>query len=173
MKLWVKTKMIGEGTDVDSRRPCLPVDLPYSMLDLGDECLVRVTGKPEDLKKLIEDAAVKLLKDEEARKIIRTKHPNSDLEDLDIADVELEELAKAERLDPCGIKRDVQVPTRGRRVLQCQEMHLLRILAKKKGVDLSDLEEDIELGSKHAFNRALARLRGETGLREVYRWVRK
>lgn len=152
------------------RRVC---PFTYSMLDLGNECLVRLSGKPEDIKKLIEDPEIKVLKDEEARKIIKSKYPNSDLEDLDVADIELEELAKAEGLDPHEIKRDVQVPTRGRRVLQCQEAHLFRVLAKKKKVDISDIEEHIELGSKHAFNRALARLRGKTGLRELYRRVRK
>ena len=173
MKVWIKTDIVGKGTEDDPRRPYLPVNLPHSMLDLGNECLARVTGKPEDLKKLVEESAIKLLKDEEARQTIKSKHPNSDLEDLDIADIELEELARAEGLDPNEIKRDIQIPTRGKRVLQCQEMHLLRVLAKKKDVDLSDLEEDIELGSKHAFNRALARLREKTGLREVYKRVRK
>ena len=90
-----------------------------------------------------------MLKDEEARAIIKSKNPNADLEDVDVVDIELEELARSEGLDPHEIKRDILVPTRGKRVLQCQEAHLLRVLAKKKGIDISDIEEHIELGSKH------------------------
>jgi len=169
MKLWIKTKIVGKGTEDNPRRPYLPVNLPYSMLDLGDECLVRVSGKPEDIKKLLNDPNITVLKDEEARAIIKSKNPNADLEDVDVVDIELEELARSEGLDPHEIKRDIQVSTRGRRVLQCQEAHLLRVLAKKKGIDISDIEEHIELGSKHAHNRALARLRGAAGIRDIYK----
>ena len=50
MKLWIKTKIVGKGTEDDPKRPYLPVNLLYSALYLGDECLVRVSGKPEEIK---------------------------------------------------------------------------------------------------------------------------
>jgi len=178
MKAWVKTKLEKKVsiTGETIRVPYLANQpVRYSVMELGnDECLCRVSGTPEQINTIAADSSVLLLTDKEAKELIKSRNPNSDLENIDVPDAELEELAKVEELNPHEIKRDVQIPTRGRQVLQCQEMHLLRILATKRGVDLSDLEEDIELGSKHAFNRALARLRGRrTGLREIYRRVRK
>jgi len=172
MKLWIKTKFeIKEIDGIPHRVPAgVPETLPYSIFEIDDNtCLVRVSGKPEEIKKLLSDPNITVLTDEEARAIIKSKNPNADLEDVDVVDIELEELARSEGLDPHEIKRDVLVPTKGRRVLQCQEAHLLRVLAKKKGIDISDIEEHIELGSKHAHNRALARLRGKTGVKDIYK----
>lgn len=168
MKLWIKTKIIGTGTDEDPRRPYLPASTHYSMLDLENECLCRITITPNQLSSIQNDTNIAVLTDDEALQIIKSINQNAELEDVDVADVELEELAKQYGVDPVEEKRTVIVPTRGRRVLQCQEAHLLRVIAKKKSVDISDIEEHIELGSKHAYNRALARIRGEVGGKHLY-----
>jgi len=171
MKLWIKTKIVGSGTAEDPRRAYIPTDnINCVMMEIDDNtCLCRIAGHPDEIKTILSDPNITVVTDAEALDIIKSKNKYFELEDLDVTDPELEELARSEGLDPHEIKRDVQVPTRGKRVLQCQEAHLLRVLAKKKGIDISDIEEHIELGSKHAHNRALARLRGAAGIRDIYK----
>jgi len=174
MKLWIKTKFVGKGTENDPRRPYLPVNLPYSMLDLGDECLVRVSGKLEETKKLIEDPDITVLKDEEAREIIRSRNPNADLENVDIIDVEIDEIAKENGLNPHEIRRDIQIPTVGKQLLQDQEKHLMTVVSKKLGFSRAywdkvasvhynkkgiDIDRDIRAGYNYAHTFVLDRIR--------------
>ena len=174
MKIWIKTKMIGKGTESDPKRPYLPVNLPYSMLDLGDECLVRVSGKPEEIKKLLSDPNITVLKDEEARAIIKSKYPNVDLENADIIDVEIDEIAKEIGLDPHEIRRDIQMPTVGKQILQDQEKHLMTVISKKLGFSRAywdkvagihynkkgiEIDRDIRTGYNYAHTFVLDRIR--------------
>jgi len=176
MKIWIKTSFI--KVEIGGRiikEPYLPKSklladalyegkIAYSLIDLGDEtCLCRVSALPELAASIVADTAITVLTDSEAEAILKSKYPLSELENLDIKDVEVDELAKAEGIDP-AVRADIQVPTRGRQVLQSQEMHLLKLIANKKRIDIGDLEEEIELGKNHAHNQALARLRGSSGI---------
>jgi len=165
MKAWIKTKIVGDGTEHNPKRPYLPLELPYSMIELdANTCLARVSGMPNPIQPVLADVEIEEITDADARVIIKSKYPHADLENIDVADIELDEIARAEGLNPDEVRKKIRVATRGKQILQCQEMHLMRVLAAKRGVDLADLEEHIELGYNHAHNQALARLRGSSGI---------
>jgi len=132
MKVWVKTKIIGTGTGTDPRRPYLSgQDVRYSVIELAnDKCLCRCAGTPEQINTITADADITQLTDEEARKIIKSKYPDSDLENVDVADPEIDEIAKAQGIDP-KIRADLIIPTRGRQVLQDQENYLMAHICEK------------------------------------------
>jgi len=132
MKVWIKTKFVaGEKGD---REPYLArLKLSYSLIDLGDVCLCRVAGTPDQISTILADAEITQLTDEEARKIIKSKHPNSDLENVDVADPEVDEMAKSLGIDP-HIRADIQVPTVGKQLLQDQEKHLLSLISERLGL---------------------------------------
>jgi len=174
MKLWIKTKIVGKGTEDDPRRPYLSVNLPYSMIDLGNECLARVSSKPEEIKKLLGDQNITVLKDEEARAIIKSRYPNANLENVDVIDIEIDEIAKENGLDPHEIRRDIQIPTVGKQVLQDQEKHLMTVVSKKLGFSRAywdkvagihynkkgiEIDRDIRTGYNYAHTFVLDRIR--------------
>ena len=135
MKAWIKTKIIGEGTEDNPRRPYLAGQrVTSSMIEIdGGACLCRVAGTPEQINIILEDTEITQLTDEAARQIIKSKYPNSDLENLDIADSEIDEIAKSLGLDP-KIRGDIQIPTRGKQVLQDQENYLMAHISEKLGL---------------------------------------
>jgi len=135
MKAWIKTKIIGTGAEDDPRRPYLAnQSVPASMIEINaDTCLCRVAGTPDQISAITADAEITQLTDEEARKIIKSKHPNSDLENVDVADPEIDEIAKSVGIDP-KIRADIVVPSVGRQVLQDQEKHLLSLISAKLGL---------------------------------------
>ena len=180
MKLWIKTKIVGKGTDEDPRRPYLANQtLPASMIDLGnDTCLCRVAGTPEQISTITGDTDITQLTDEEARKIIKSKYPNSDLENLDVADPEIDKIAKAQGIDP-KIRADVVISSRGRQVLQDQENYLMAHICEKilltrdywdteaakttkweKGINI---EHSIKDGHAEAHEFVLSRIRKKIG----------
>ena len=131
MKTWIRTKIIEiEG----SRRPyCTGQDVLISMMELpNNECLCRAAGTPVQIAIITADAAITEHTDEQAETIIRSKHHDSDLENLDIADPEVDDIAKAQGLDP-HLRADIQIPLRGNQVLQDQENYLLTMISAKKG----------------------------------------
>ena len=135
MKVWIKTKIVGKGTEDDPKRPYLAgqrVTASMMEIDTG-ACLCRVAGTPEQINTVLEDTEITQLTDEEARQIIKSKYPNSDLENLDIADPEIDEIAKSLGLDP-GARADIQVPTVGKQLLQDQEKHLLSLISERLGL---------------------------------------
>ena len=135
MKVWIKTKIIGEGRGDDPRRPYLAnQSVPVSMIEINaDTCLCRVTGTPDQISKILADTEITQLTDEEAREIIKSKHPNSDLENVDVADPEIDEIAKSIGIEPQA-RADIQIPTVGRQVLQDQEKHLLSLISERLGL---------------------------------------
>ena len=135
MKAWIKTKIIGKGTEDDPRRPYLAgQSATISMCEMdADTCLCRVAGTPDQISAITADAEITKLTDEEARKIIKSKHPNSDLENVDVADPEIDEIAKSIGIEPQA-RADIRVPTVGRQVLQDQEKHLLSLISERLGL---------------------------------------
>ena len=134
MKVWIKTKVVGSGTQEDPKRPYLSEGLAVSAVYLEDgSCLARVAGMPEQINRLLADEHVSKLTDDEARKIIKSKYPDSDLENVDVADPEVDEIAKSLGLSP-EIRADVVVPSVGRRVLQDQERYILSLISAKLGL---------------------------------------
>jgi len=97
-----------------------------------------------------------------------------DLENIDIADPEVDEIAKTHGLDP-KLRADIQIPLRGKQVLPGQENHMLALIATKKGKSKAhwddeaaasgkwakgiDIENDILDGTGAAHEFMLSRLR--------------
>jgi len=178
MKIWIKTKIVGEGTEDDPKRPYLAnQNVVASMMEMdANMCLCRVAGTPQQINAIIADTDITQLTDEEARKLIKIKYPNSDLENLDIADPEVDEIAKALEIDP-KIRADIVVPSRGRQVLQDQENYLMAHICEKilltrdywdteaakttkwkKGIDI---EHSIKDGHAEAHEFVLSRIRAK------------
>jgi len=173
MKVWIKTKFI--AGEKGGREPHLAgLKLSYSLIDLGDVCLCRVAGTPDQISTILADAKITQLTDEEARKIIKSKHPNSDLENLDVADPEIDEIAKSLGIDP-KIRADIREPTRGKQVLQDQENYLMACICEKVGLGKDywdaeakkttewttgiEIEHDIKDGKVEAHEFVLSRIR--------------
>jgi len=175
MKAWIKTKIIGEGAEDDPKRPYLANQrVTVSMMKIDREaCLCRVAGTPEQINTILEDAETTQLTDEEAGQIIKSKYQNSDLENLDIADPEIDEIAKSLGLDP-KIRGDIQIPTKGKQVLQDQENYLMAHISEKLGLTKDfwdteakkskwekgiEIEREIKDGKIEAHEFVLSRIR--------------
>jgi len=135
MKVWIKTKIIGKGTDEDPRRVYLAnQNVVASMAEIDtNTCLCRVAGTPDQISTILVDAEITQLTDKEARKIIKSKYLNSDLENVDVADPEIDEIAKAQGIDP-KIRADVVIASRGKMVLQDQENYLMAHICERIGL---------------------------------------
>lgn len=131
MKTWIITKIIGIA---DSKTGYVAnQDVSISRINMSDTtCLCRVAGTPAQIGTILEDVAITELTDEQARTTIHTEHPDSDLENLDIADPEIDEIAKAQGLDP-HLRADIQIPSRGNQLLQNQENRVIAEISTKKG----------------------------------------
>jgi len=175
MKKWVRTKIIGSGTKEDPCRAYIPINVSAVMMEIDDNaCLCRVAGAPDQISKILADAEITQLTDEEARKIIKSKHPNSDLENVDVADPEIDEIARSLGIDP-HIRADIQTPTRGKQLLQDQECYLMAHICEKIGLTKDywdkeaskttkwkrgiDIEDDIKDGWTEAHEFVLKRIR--------------
>ena len=176
MKKLIQTKIIGTGTEPNPRQPYLADQLvPASILELPDtECLCRVAGTPVQIATILADAAIIEQTDEQAETTLRSKHPDSNLENLDIADPEVDDIAKSIGLDPHS-RADIQIPTRGKQILQDQENYLMSQISTKKGKSKQywdneasksgkypkgiDIQKDIIDGKCAAHEFVLSRLR--------------
>ena len=176
MKKFIQTNIIGTGTDDDPKHPYLAdQDIPASMLELPDNtCLCRIAGTPAQITTILADDAITEQTDEQATTIIQSKHPGSSLENLDIADPEIDEIAKSLGLDP-HLRADIQIPTRGKQILQDQENYLMAHINTKKGISKQfwdgeaaksskyskgiDIESDVIDGKGAAHEFILSRLR--------------
>jgi len=136
VKVWIKT-ILEEKKDTGevTRVPYLANQaVRYSITELeNNECLCRVAGTPEQISAILADSQITQLTDEEARKIIKSKHPNSDLESVDVADPEIDEIAKSIGIEPQA-RADIQIPTVGKQLLQDQEKHLLSLISERLGL---------------------------------------
>jgi hypothetical protein len=175
MKIFIKTKIIGTGTVDDPKRAyTVKQSVPVSMMELdANTCICRIAGTPTQLGVIKTDTEITVLTDDEARAIIKSKYPNSDLENLDVVDSEVDEIAKSQGLDP-SIRSDIQVPTRGNQVLQDQENYLMGLICEKmkltkawwdkevkngKWATGKELEDDIKDGKSEAHEFVLSRMR--------------
>jgi len=156
MKAWIKTKIIGTGTEEDPRRPYTANQLvSCSMMDLGDGmCLARVAGMPDEIKAITQDAEIIVLTDDEARAIIKSKYPESDLENLDVADIEVDEIAKSLGLNP-KLRADIAVPTRGKQVLQDQENYLMSHICERIGLTRDYWDNEAKKSGKWQYGKQI------------------
>ncbi|MCK4527322.1 hypothetical protein KAW18_08110 [candidate division WOR-3 bacterium] len=134
MKIWIRTKIVGAGTEEDARSPYIAnQNVPSSMMELlNDECLCRVAGTAVQIATILVDTSITEQTDEQAESTIHTKHPDSNLENLDIADPEIDTIAESQGLDPHS-RADIQTASRGNQLLQDQENYLLAMISAKKG----------------------------------------
>ena len=178
MKKLIQTKIIGIGTEDDPRRPYLAnQDVPVSMIELPDnKCLCRVAGTPTQITTILADAAIVEQTDAQAIIVIHSKYPDSNLENLDIADPEVDDIAKANGLNP-HIRADIKIASRGKQVLQDQENYLMAQISAKKGKSKQfwdneamksgkylkgiDIERDVLDGRGFAHEFVLSRLRAK------------
>ena len=170
MKVWIVTHV---GMD---RAYTSGIDIVCSMMKINfpDEVLCRVAGTPAQITTILADDAITEQTDEQATTIIQSKHPNSNLENIDIADPEIDEIAKSLGLDP-HLRADIQIPSRGKQVLQDQEKYLMAHISEKKGMSKQfwdniasksgkyqkgiDIQNDIIDGKGAAHEFILSRLR--------------
>jgi len=177
MKLWIKTGFVGEGTFENPKKPYLAGledRLHFTTLALNEnECLVRVSCKPDEVEAL---KNLMILNDDEALEIIKSVNPNAELEDLDVRDCEIDEVAKQLGIDPKA-RADVQVPEVGKHILQDQENHLMALICERVGITKQDwdmeaqksnrwirgkdIEIDIKSGRSDAHEFVLSRIRSK------------
>ena len=180
MKIWIKTSMKNIGTvDEPDHIPNfggLESKVPYSLMKINfpNEVLLRVAGMPAQNATILADAAITEQTDEQAKTIIQSKHPDSSLENFDIADPEIDEIAKSLGLDT-HLRADIQIPSRGKQLLQDQENYLMAQISTKKGISRPmwdneavksgkylkgiDIENDVIDGKGAAHEFILSRLR--------------
>jgi len=166
MKSWVITDLYENTTDFTE--PGLVPDLGgfesdgdinFSVMDRGDgTCLCRVAGPQAKVKEIEQATVPNPQTDNQARDIIQTHHPDSDLENVDVPDPELDSMLEIEGEDPTDVRSDVQTPTEGDQVLQDQELHAMEVVAQKRGVDIPD-KDRIKRGFGSAHENAMGRLR--------------
>ena len=154
MKTWIITNtIIKESVEYDIEPHIVPYisnqNVPVSMMELeNNKCLCRVAGTPSQITTIIADTAITEQTDEQATTIIQSKYPDSSLENLDIADPEIDEIAKSLGLDP-HIRADIQIPTRGKMVLQDQENCMMADISEKKGISRSMWDEEAGKSGKY------------------------
>lgn len=177
MKAWIKTscyfKNEEEGYLPDLAGYETQVPLSLMKINFPTEVLVRVAGSPDVINAIV--TAKGSLTDTEARTHIQNLHPNADLENVDTRDPEVDEIAKSEGLNPDEIRRDVQVPTRGKQVLQDQEQHIMAVVCEKIGLTRDywdaeakkirnrgiDIEHSIKDGRSEEHEFVLSRIRNK------------
>jgi len=158
-KTWVETEITGSGTDEDPLRPDLggyedDPEIQYSMMDKGDgTCLARVAGPQTKISNLTAPTRT----DSEARGIIQTHHPNSDLENVDVPDPELDGIAEGLGIEPLEVRRSAPITTP--QALQSQEAEVFKEAAKAKGVDVSSDLPTIYEGKCSNHGSAMEKLR--------------
>ena len=132
MKTWIKTKLSGTAENLVPYLANQKIAYSLMILD-ADTCLCRIAGTPAQIAAILADAEITEQTDEQATAIIQSKYPNSTLENLDIADPEVDEIAKANGLDP-HLRADIKIASRGKTVLQDQENYLMTMISEKKGI---------------------------------------
>lgn len=180
MKSWIKTKIIenGAGKDAEKKPYLSGQDVAFSIIDLGNAtCLARIAGTSNQIDKIVSDIEIECVTDDEAELIIKNQSSNSTLENLDILDSEIDELAKVVGLDP-ELRSDILIPTRGKQVLQDQESYLMihicqkldlsqdywdsevkKISTKKTWQNGAELNKSLKDGSQNAHEFVLSRIR--------------
>jgi len=134
MKVFIRTEIIGKGSFEDPIRIYLANQYaPASMMELPNgKCLCRVSGTPAQIATILADTTIIEQTDEQAKTTIQSKHPDSNLENIDIADPEIDDIAITLGLDP-KLRADIQIQSRGKQLLQDQENYLLAMISTKKG----------------------------------------
>jgi len=167
MKIWVRTEAYNAGTaEEPDYLPDLggnetDPDIRFSLMKVAfpDDVLCRVAGPQAKVRDIERATAPNPQTDDQARSIIKTHHPNSDLENVDIPDPELDSMLEAMGENPIDVRSDIQTPTTGNQVLQDQELHAMEVVAQKRGKDISPHEKGIKRGRKDEHEKAMKRLR--------------
>jgi len=180
MKAWIKTGMKNIGT-IEEPENVPDLDgyeskVSYSLMKIifPNEVLLRIAGSKADVEAAKIAVGVTELTDDEARIEIQAIHSESELENVDIADPEIDTIAKTQGLDP-KLRADIQTPTIGKQVLQDQENYLMSHISIKKGMSEDwwddeaknsgkwgtgkELEDDVIRGKNEAHELILSRLR--------------
>lgn len=182
MKKWiivdyVKKKTVGIcGETIEEWKPNLDgyedkINITRHKIAYPGEVLLKISGMPSDIAFIILLPNVTTKSDDEAFSIIQTT--NNELEDLDVLDFEIDEIAKSQGVDP-QIRADIQIPTRGKQPLQDQENYLMTHICEKmeftkawwdkeapngKWATGVAIENDIKEGKGEAYEFTLSRMR--------------
>jgi len=179
MKILIKTGVvtsIDPLTSIKTRNPYLvELSLPYSVIDFDTYFICRVSGTPPQISAIQANAAITQLKDADALTEIRKKYSTAELYNCDVADSEIDNIAKSIGINP-QLRADIKM-SRGKDipVLQEQENYLMAIISEKKGKTKTywdaetaktvkwkfgkDLEKDIIDGKQEAHKFVLSKLR--------------
>ncbi len=140
------------------------ITLPFSRID----DVYRVTGTPSQIQTLLSDPKVTLLSNGD----FLTLFPNLELMDCDVPDVEVDDIAVKNGIDP-ALKTDIKIP-KGKYLLQEQENYLLSLVSERKGITKTDwdilvtstkwnkgknLENDVLAGKTDAHEFIISKLR--------------
>lgn len=170
MKVWILTKITADGKAYTSGQ-----EVGFSMVKLtSGEYLSRISGTPAQMNIIRSDGAITELTDDEALEKISEEYPNSALENVDVPDPEIDDIAKSCGLDP-KIRADIVIPTRGNHVLQDQENYLMTHICEKIGLTEEywdteaakttkwdkgiDIKNDFKDGNREAHEFVLSRIR--------------
>ena len=153
MKIWSTVSWTGAGTSDDPRRPDISgvsyavLEVPHTSPETGTYCLVKAAGLPGDV------SALTSIDDQQAIALMTPVNPSLTWSSLEVADPELESIG-----DTLGV--DVkEVRNRASGNLSYREWEVVRALANKKGVDVSQYEWDVKQGKCVQFESALKLLR--------------
>jgi len=163
MKSWIRTSCYWDGT-TEANLPDLgnyetDREIRYSLakIDFPTDVLCRVAGPIAKVSAIV--ATKGTLTDAEARTIIKRYNPNADLENVDVRDPEIDGILESLGENPQAIRKQVQTPTVGRQVLQDQELNAMKVITRRKGVDISPYEDAIKRGKQAEHEDAMAKLR--------------
>jgi len=178
MKIIIKTGVvtgIDPLTSIKTRKPYLVgLNLPYSAIGFDTYFICRVSGTPTQISTIQADATITQLTDADALTEIRKKYSTAELYNCDIADSEVDKIAKSIGINP-QLRADIKM-SRGKNipVLQEQENYLMAIISEKKGKTKAywdaettktakwkfgkDLEKDIIDGKQEAHEFVLSKL---------------
>lgn len=185
MKMFVLVNSTGSGkSEDDAIRPDLPKYIVYSGTPIDDKFskfVCRITFKEVDratISDLLSKGKIVALSDDEALNYIKMVNPDSDLENLDVVDIEVDEIAKKLKIDPDDVRRLVKKPTIGKVLLQDQEKEVLKVISEKLGLtkdywdqeakkegykDGKELEDELKRGKNKAHEVILDRIKKKLG----------
>ena len=152
MKTMIKTSVIEKTDSITGNKMREPymagMTLPHSKIDFDTFFICRISGTPTQITTILADAMITELTDEQTISIIQSKYPECGLENLDVADPEVDEIAKLHGLDPHS-RADIQLPTCGKQVLQDQENYLMAQISEKKGISRSMWDNEAAKSGKY------------------------
>lgn len=141
MKAFVQTKYVNKNS---VNKPYLAgQNVPYSVMELEPNSIIaRVAGTPEQISLILNDSNIIQLTEKQVLAMAKEKDSEFELYKCDVADMEVDILARTNGIDP-KLRSDVKISrANGIPVLQEQENYLMGIVSEKKGLTRQYWDEE-------------------------------